>query len=322
MKKTEEQKRKTMRMGLVTSFNLMGQGISTFLSSPTYLLKIVYLFGAYQATKLAAAAVMARFGRPQLVRETSKIVTSNVFMVPWMLAKRSMHRQWRRKEAQLLDGVILDEALEKQLWEISYAVLNRRKHFAPCKNMLFYGPPGTGKTLFAKKLAMKSGLDYAVMTGSDIAPLGAQGVSQMNQLFDWAEKSPNGMILFIDEADAFLRKRTGEEEMSEVLRQTINGFLYRTGSPSENVILVLASNLPEQLDDAIHDRIDEIVHFQKPTYNERKNILFHYLVQFCTPPETTSEKLKFFWKYPKSIFRGKKLIRLENVDNEFIESIA
>jgi ATPase family AAA domain-containing protein 3A/B len=43
--------------------------------------------------------------------------------------------------------------LEDQLREISYAVVNRKKHYAPAKNMLFYGPPGTGKTLFAKKLA-------------------------------------------------------------------------------------------------------------------------------------------------------------------------
>ena len=126
----------------------------------------------------------------------------------------------------MLDGVILEDKLEKQLMEISYAVLNRRKHYAPCKNMLFWGPPGTGKTLFAKKLAMKSGLDYAV-------------------LFDWSEKTKNGMILFIDEADAFLRKRQGEEGISEVLRQTINTFLYRTGSPSYNIVVVLASNIPE-----------------------------------------------------------------------------
>ncbi len=125
---------------------------------------------------------------------------------------------------------------------------------------------------------MKSGLDYAVMTGSDIAPLGNKAVSEMNSLFDWAEKSPNGMILFIDEADAFLRRRTGDEEMSEMLRQSINSFLYRTGSPSYNVILVMASNLPEQLVDAVHDRVDEIVHFPSPSYSERKNILFHYLV--------------------------------------------
>lgn len=53
---------------------------------------------------------------------------------------------------------------------------------------MFYGPPGTGKTLFAKKLAMKSGLEYAVMVGSDIGPLGPAAVSEINSLFDWGEK--------------------------------------------------------------------------------------------------------------------------------------
>jgi SpoVK/Ycf46/Vps4 family AAA+-type ATPase len=66
------------------------------------------------------------------------------------------------------------------------------------------------------------------------------------------------MILFIDEADAFLRNRKSGE-MSEYMRHTINSFLYRTGTPSENVIVVLATNSPEQLDEAVHDRIDEIV---------------------------------------------------------------
>jgi ATPase family AAA domain-containing protein 3A/B len=52
------------------------------------------------------------------------------------------------------------------------------------------------------------------------------------------------MILFIDEADAFLRNRKNTE-MGEYMRHTINSFLYRTGSPSYNVILVLATNSPE-----------------------------------------------------------------------------
>jgi ATPase family AAA domain-containing protein 3A/B len=73
------------------------------------------------------------------------------------------------------------------LREISYAVLNRKKHFAPTKNLMFFGPPGTGKTLFAKKLALKSGLEYAVMVGSDIAPLGPLAVRELNKLFDWAD---------------------------------------------------------------------------------------------------------------------------------------
>ena len=72
------------------------------------------------------------------------------------------------------------------------------------------------------------------------------------------------MVLFIDEADAFLRDRK-ESEMSEYMRHTINSFLYRTGSPSEKVIIVMATNVPEQLDEAVHDRIDEIVGFKLPT---------------------------------------------------------
>jgi ATPase family AAA domain-containing protein 3A/B len=109
---------------------------------------------------------------------------------------------------------------------------------------MFYGPPGTGKTLFAKKLALQSGLEYCIMVGSDIAPLGPLAVKELNKLFDWAEKQQSGIILFIDEADAFLRNRKNTE-MSEYMRHTINSFLYRTGSPSDNVIVVLATNSPE-----------------------------------------------------------------------------
>ena len=75
-------------------------------------------------------------------------------MVPYIYAKKFISQRLRRTEKDLLDGVILEKGLEDQLREISYAVLNRKKHYAPSKNMMFYGPPGTGKTLFAKKLAM------------------------------------------------------------------------------------------------------------------------------------------------------------------------
>lgn len=227
----------------------------------------------------------------------------------------------RHTEANLLKGVILDQKLEEQLREISYAVLNRKKHYAPAKNMLFYGPPGTGKTLFAKKLAMESGMEYAVMVGSDIAPLGPDAVTELNTLFDWAEKQSQGMVLFIDEADAFLRSRQGAD-ISEYMRHSINSFLYRTGTPSEKVVLVLATNNPDQLDDAIHDRIDEIVGFKLPTLNERRIMLFHYLVKYCQPPSSLKEKAAFVWKYPKSLIFGKKLISNEGVTKEIIDDIA
>jgi ATPase family AAA domain-containing protein 3A/B len=188
--------------------------------------------------------------------------------LPFAWAKKKFLSVTKRSEGDLLAGVILEQKLEDQLREISYAIVNRKKHYAPCKNMMFYGPPGTGKTLFAKKLAMQSGLEYAVMVGSDIAPLGPLAVTELNNIFDWAENQTNGMILFIDEADAFLRNRQ-ENDMSEYMRHTINSFLYRTGSPSDKVIIVMATNCPDQLDEAVHDRIDEVVGFKRPTQKER-----------------------------------------------------
>lgn len=265
---------------------------------------------------------MGRFGKPSLVRETSKIYTNNYALIPFIQGRKFYNLYFKKHtEANLLKGVILDQKLEDQLREISYAVLNRKKHYAPAKNMLFYGPPGTGKTLFAKKLAMESGMEYAVMVGSDIAPLGPTAVSEINTLFDWAEKQSSGIVLFIDEADAFLRSRKGGD-ISEYMRHSINSFLYRTGTPSEKVVIVLATNNPEQLDDAIHDRIDEIVGFKLPTLNERRIMLFHYLVKYCQPPSSFKDKAGFIWKYPRSLIFGKKLISNEGVTKEIIDEIA
>ena len=124
-----------------------------------------------------------------MIRETSKIYTNNYLLIPWLYTRKMFYRGFsRNSEDKLLKGIILDKKLEDQLREISYAILNRKKHYAPAKNMLFYGPPGTGKTLFAKKLAMQSGLEYAVMVGSDIAPLGPEAVTELNTIFDWAER--------------------------------------------------------------------------------------------------------------------------------------
>lgn len=219
----------------------------------------------------------------------------------------------------MLDGVILNPSLERQIRGISYAVLNRKKHFAPFRNLLFHGPPGTGKTLFAKKLALRSGMDYCIITGADLAPMANQAVLELNNMFDWAEKTKGGMILFIDEADAFLRKRKGGDPISENLRNCINAFLYRTGTQTDKFMLVLATNNPESLDEAVYDRLDEMVHFTHPGQEERENLLFMYFTQYCKDIKTTYEKFRFLLKNPRTLVTGKKLVRMdEEIDAAYI----
>jgi ATPase family AAA domain-containing protein 3A/B len=137
--------------------------------------------------------------------------------------------------------------LESRLRDVAITTRNTRQNNGLFRNVLFYGPPGTGKTMFAKvsfqfyiftffhliykSLARHSGLDYAIMTGGDVAPMGRDGVSAIHKIFDWAETSKKGLILFVDEGDAFLRKRS-TEQISEDMRAMLNAFLFRTGEQS------------------------------------------------------------------------------------------
>lgn len=97
------------------------------------------------------------------------------------------------------------------------------------------------------------------------------------------------MVLFVDEADAFLRKRS-TEQISEDVRAMLNAFLYRTGEQSRHFMLILASNQPEQFDWAVNDRLDELVEFELPGRDERERILLQYFNEFISKPATEGSR--------------------------------
>lgn len=86
--------------------------------------------------------------------------------------------------------------------------------------------------------------------------------------------------MFIDEADSILRKGRSNTltKMSEDMRNLLSAFLYRTGTPNNKFMVVLATNVPSILDEAILDRIDEAVHFPFPAKKERIDIFYHNIV--------------------------------------------
>ncbi|KAF9615801.1 hypothetical protein IFM89_026472 [Coptis chinensis] len=192
-------------------------------------------------------------GQPSLIRESSR------GKYPWSgffsrgmstLSKASKGSGPNNGNGNGFGDVILNPSLQKRIIQLASATANTKSHQAPFRNMLFYGPPGTGKTMAARELAQKSGLDYALMTGGDVAPLGSQAVTKIHQLFDWSKKSRKGLLLFIDEADAFLCERN-KTHMSEAQRSALNALLFRTGDQSKDIVLALATNRPGDLDSAI-----------------------------------------------------------------------
>jgi len=289
--------RNTVMEGITTAGSVVGAGLQAFLNdwdkviaaaAGASLLAVGY-FSAKRATGVAASYVQARLGKPSLVRDTSRTPLFEVAKHPIKTIKKKME-----KPQNALTGIVLAPSLEARLRDVALATKNTKLNRGMYRNLLFHGPPGTGKTMFAKKLAMHSNMDYAVMTGGDVAPMGRDGVTAVHKLFDWANTSSKGLILFVDEADAFLRKRSSET-ISEDLRSTLNAFLYRTGDQSDKFMLVLASNTPEQLDWAINDRLDEVVEFALPGLEERERLVRLYFDKYVLQPalgEGKGRKLK------------------------------
>lgn len=230
------------------------------------------VYGAREGTRVAGKALERWLGTPKLVRETSRrslIRASN--LVP--AAKKTLDAVKRD-----FSDIILPAGLHDRVRSLAAAAANTKLHGAPYRHMLFYGPPGTGKTMAAKRLARTSGMDYAILSGGDVAPLGGGAVTQLHSTFDWAERSKKGLLLFIDEADAFLGRRN--DEMSEGLRGALNALLFRTGDQSRDFMVVLATNRPGDLDDAVLDRMDEAILFDLPGQEQRAQLLGLYLDKY------------------------------------------
>ncbi|KAK1933690.1 ATPase family AAA domain-containing protein 3 [Phytophthora citrophthora] len=289
-----EADRVKLMQALQATFDNLGQGISVLLADKEKLIKFVGGFVALAAgiylsreiIRIVGKLIEQRLGKPSLVRETSRSSGAFGFL-------SALFRRKSAKGQDELADVVLRSALETRVFEIARSTRNAMLHGAPYRHLLLYGPPGTGKTMVAKRLARASGMDYAILSGGDVGPLGSDAVTELHALFKWANSSPRGVLIFIDEAEAFLGCRaTRKTHMSEAMRNALNALLYHTGTQSKKFLLVVATNRPEDLDTAVTDRIDDTLHFDLPEEKERVRLLQmyfnEYVAHLAAPPVSTS----------------------------------
>jgi cell division protease FtsH len=157
---------------------------------------------------------------------------------------------------------------------------------APC-GILMTGGPGVGKTRLAQALAGECGANFIAITGSYFsAKYYGVGIQKVKHLFELArENAPT--VIFIDEADG-LGKRTDtgggpvEAESNRIINQLLaemDGF-----ESNEGIIIVAATNHPENLDEAMRrpGRFDRTIQVRLPDLDDRARILRFYAAKLKT----------------------------------------
>jgi hypothetical protein len=140
---------------------------------------------------------------------------------------------------------------------------------------LFWGPPGTGKTLAARRIAALAGVDlYRVDLAQVVSKYIGETEKQLAAVLDECERSD--VALLFDEADALFGKRTAVKDAHDRYANIETGFLLQR-LETTSALVILTSNLRENLDDAFTRRLHIVAEFPAPARPEREALWRHLL---------------------------------------------
>lgn len=220
--------------------------------------------------------------------ETKKVITSKpaqesgtgcdpklVEMIESVIVDRSPSVKWE-------DIAGLEKA-KQALLEMVVLPTKRKDLFTglrrPSRGLLLFGPPGTGKTMLAKAVASESEATFFNVSASSLTSKWVgEGEKLVRTLFMVAiSKKPS--VIFIDEIDSMMSTRTTNE--NEASRRLKSEFLVQfdgvTSNSDDLVIVIGATNKPQELDDAVIRRLVKRIYIPLPDANVRRILFKHKL---------------------------------------------
>jgi hypothetical protein len=179
------------------------------------------------------------------------------------------------------EDIVLPPDQISQLREISIQVRHRRtvlerwgfdRHLAMGKgvNALFAGQSGTGKTMAAEIIAADLGLElYKVDLSTVVSKYIGETEKNLDNIFRAAREA--NAILFFDEADALFGKRSEVKDAHDRYANIEVGYLLQKMEEYDGVV-ILATNLRKNMDDAFVRRLHMSIDFPFPEEPDRLRI--------------------------------------------------
>lgn len=165
---------------------------------------------------------------------------------------------------------------------------------SPRNRLMFVGPPGNGKTTLAEVLAYELMLPLIVVRYDGlIGSFLGETASRLNRIFEYVRQ--RHCLLFFDEFDVIGKERGDKHETGEIKRVVSSLLLQVDALPSRTVIVV-ASNHPHLLDQAVWRRFQVRIELAPPGKAEAIAYIDSYqnktALCFGVAGRTLVEKLK------------------------------
>jgi hypothetical protein len=183
--------------------------------------------------------------------------------------------------------LVLPPVVTRRLREVTGAIASRAKVFGDWGfgrrsgsglMVLFAGSSGTGKTMSASVIAREIGLElYRIELASVVSKYIGETEKNLHRIFE-AARSAN-VILFFDEADALLGRRSEVKDAHDRYANIEVAYLLQKMEEHDGVV-ILASNLSKNMDQAFARRIHYVVEFPRPDAPLRERLWRRIL-----PPE-------------------------------------